>query len=312
MSVGRIAIVGTGAIGGYYGAKLAVAGGDVRFLVRDDLREFRERGLRIIGKDEDIHLPRINAFNTSSEIGPSDLVIIAVKTTANPKIVDAIAPLLHETTMLLTLQNGLGNEEFFAHEFGAERILGGLCFICLTRTARTVIGHYDRGSISIGEYQQSSTRRAETITQQFTSADIPCRVVADLALERWRKLVWNIPFNGLCITEGGVDTSVIMADPRLRERAELLMREVIHAANACGHFIAESEADEQMRRTRTMGAYKPSTLIDWEAGRPLEIEAIWGEPLRRARAADAETPFLAELYGELNRLTERKIDSLHA
>ena len=129
-----------------------------------------------------------------------------------------------------------------------------------------------------------------------------------MILERWRKLVWNIPFNGLSITAGGIDTAAILADPVLRRRVAELMAEVIQAAKACGYPLPESAADEQMKRTETMGAYKPSTLVDFLAGRPLEIDAIWEEPLRRANAAGIAAPHLAKLCESLRAL-ERKPSS---
>ncbi|HEX8680008.1 MAG TPA: 2-dehydropantoate 2-reductase N-terminal domain-containing protein, partial [Chthoniobacterales bacterium] len=110
----RIAVVGAGAIGGYYGAKLAYFGRDVHFLMRGDLRQVRRFGIRVRGKAENFRLAKVNAYGSSEEIGPCDLVLIALKTTANSELVRLIPPLLKENTMLLTLQNGFGNEQFLA------------------------------------------------------------------------------------------------------------------------------------------------------------------------------------------------------
>jgi 2-dehydropantoate 2-reductase len=117
-------------------------------------------------------------------------------------------------------------------------------------------------------------------------------------------LVWNIPFNGLSILAGGIDTTAILADNNLRESALRLMQEVIAAANKCGLPLEKAAADEQIRRTQSMGAYKPSTQLDFEAGKPLETEAIWGEPLRRGIAAGAEMPRLQLFYSALRCLDE--------
>ncbi len=298
----KIAVVGSGAIGCYYGGKLAASGGDVHFLIRGDLTAVRRDGLRIRGPGEDIHVATINAYNTTGEIGPCDVVLIAVKATSNPDLVDLLPPLLHNDTVLLTLQNGLGNEEFLAQHFGVKRVLGGLCFICLSRASRTLIQRYDYGRILIGEFSRSPLERTHQIVAEFLAAGIKCRVVQDLALEHWRKLVWNIPFNGLSILAGGVDTAAILANATLRRATLALMHEVIESANKCGHALETAVAVEQMRRTETMGPYKPSTLLDWEAGEPLEIEAIWGEPLRRAAAAGAGTARLEIIYALLKQV----------
>jgi 2-dehydropantoate 2-reductase len=298
----RIAVVGAGAIGLYYGGKLAHAGLDVHFLIRGDLAEIRQNGLTIRGKDENFHIAKVNCYNSTKEIGPCDLVLIAVKATSNEGIVDLIPPLLHERTMLMTLQNGLGNEEFLAGHFGAERVLGGLCFICLNRVSRTMVERFDYGHVVIGEYGRPPQARTHDIASKFKECGIKCSIAEDLALERWRKLVWNIPFNGLSILAGGIDTAAILADKDLHRSTTALMQEVIAAANQCGHALPITIAAEQMKRTETMGAYKPSTLLDFESTRPLEIEAIWGEPLRRAAAAGAQAPRLQVLYSLLKSI----------
>lgn len=297
----RIAIVGAGAIGSFYGAKLARAGSDVHFLLRSNLETVRRAGICVRGKDEDFRLAEVQAYGNTAEIGPCDLVLVALKTTSNAALVDLIPPLLHPRTMLLTLQNGLGNEAFLAKHFGAERVLGGLCFVCLNHVAPGVIEHYDIGRVTIGEYRGAPHPRTHEVVGLFTHAGVNCAAVENLALERWRKLVWNIPFNGLAVT-AGVATDAILNDPELHCIALDLMHEVINAANRCGIALPHAEAEVQMQRTHSLGAYKPSTLIDFEAGRPLEIEAIWGEPLRLARAADIETPRLEELYERLRRM----------
>ena len=301
----RIAVVGSGAIGSYYGAKLTYGGSDVHFLMRGDLNEVRRVGLYVRGKGENFRLAKVNCYNSVKEIGPCDLVLIAVKATSNGKLVDLVPPLMHEHTMLLTLQNGLGNEEFLAEHFGGERVLGGLCFICLSRISRTEIERYDYGHIVLGEYGRASQPRTHEVAAEFKHAGVTCSVTEDLLLERWRKLVWNIPFNGLSILGGGIDTSAILADVALRRATLALMDEVIVAANKCGYPLPSAAALEQIKRTETMGAYKPSTLLDWGAGRPLEIEAIWGEPLRRATAVGAKTPRLELLYALLKERDQR-------
>ena len=298
----RIAVVGSGAIGSYYGGKLAAGGSDVHFLMRGDLTEIRRDGLRIGGKDEDVHVAKVNCYNSTKEIGACDLVLVAVKATSNADLVDLVPPLLHERTMLLTLQNGLGNEEFLAKNFGAERVLGGLCFICLNRSSRTTIERYDYGHIVLGEYGRKSQERTHELAERFKSSSVSCSVTDDLALERWRKLVWNIPFNGLSILAGGIDTAALLADESLRRSVVAVMNEVIAAANKCGHRLENTAATKQIERTETMDAYKPSTLQDFEAGKPLEIEAIWGEPLRRALAAHAPAPRLEIIYSLLKSL----------
>jgi len=302
----RIAIVGSGAIGTYYGTHLAHGGADVHFLMRSNLSEVRRSGLYIHGKGENFRVANVNCYNSTKEIGPCDLVIIAVKATSNGDLLNLIPPLLHEQTALLTLQNGLGNEEFLAEQFCAKRVLGGLCFICVERISRIEVKAYDSGTLAIGEYARKASKRTHAITSQFKACGIDCSVTDDLVLERWRKLVWNIPFNGLSLLAGGISTAEILADDRLRRATLALMDEVIDAANACGLALDKAVARVQIKRTEKLGAFKPSTLSDWETGKPLEIEPIWGEPLRRAAAAGANLPLLEMIYALLKSLGAKR------
>jgi 2-dehydropantoate 2-reductase len=300
VNIGKIAVVGSGSVGLYYGGKLAHAGQDVSFLLRSGYEEARRDGIRIQSpKTGDVHLPAPSVFRSTDDIGPVDLVIIALKATANDLLPQIIPPLLHEKTALLTLQNGLGGDELLAHLFGAHRVLGGLCFVCLTRSSAASVDHIGVGTITIGEYQRPALPRTKAIAEALRIAHIKAHAVDDLAEARWRKLVWNIPFNGLSVTAGGVSTQQILENPKLQAECRALMDEVIQAANQLGHPIEKEYAGLQIERTYPMGRYRPSTLIDWEAGHQLEIEPIWGEPLRRAQAAGIPMPHVAELYEKL-------------
>jgi 2-dehydropantoate 2-reductase len=298
----RIAVVGSGAIGSYYGAKLAHTGSDVHFLMRGDLSVVRRDGIFVRGEGENFRVAKINCYNSTKEIGACDLVIVAVKATSNSDLVDLVPPLLHAQTMLLSLQNGLGSDEFLASHFGAERVLGGLCFIALNHISKTEIERYAYGHMVLSEFGRKAQTRTHEVAMEFNRAAVTCTVTDDLALERWGKLIWNIPFNGLSILAGGIDTAAIVGDKDLRNATLALMDEVIAAANKCGHAMPSDAWREHMERSKKMGAYKPSTLLDWEAGRALEIEPIWGEPVRRAVAAGGRMPRTEMIYALLKYL----------
>ncbi len=300
----RIAVVGSGAVGGYYGAMLARAGAEVCFLARRDLAQVREHGLRVRQPPAlDFTLRPAHAFGSTAEIGPVDLVIIGLKATANAVLPGLLPPLLGSDTALLLLQNGLGGDEFLAGHFGAERVLGGLCFICLNRTAPGEITCTLPGYLSLGEFAAPPTGRLRGLVEQFGAAGVKTVIAERLEEERWRKLVWNVPFNGLAVA-ADVTTEAIMADAALRAEADALMHEIVAAAACFGYRIPSEFIAEQLDHTARMGPYRPSSLIDFREGRELEVEAIWGEPLRRAQAAGADTPHLAALYGRLKALAE--------
>ncbi len=297
----KIAIVGAGAVGGYYGARLARAGEEVHFLLRADYAAVHERGWRVTDEDGTWTLAPAHAHDRPETIGACDCVIVAAKATANPSLPPLVRPLLGENTILLTLQNGLGNVEFHAAYAGASRVLGGLAFVCLNRVAPGVIEKYIPGSVRLGEMSGPAQPRTRDLAARFTRAGVDCAAVDSLDLALWRKLVWNVPFNGLTIAAGGVTTAVVLARPELLARAKLLMGEVRAGAAALGLEIPESFLHRQIEATYPMGAYKPSSLVDFLAGREVEVEAIWGEPARRARAAGAKVPHLEALYAELSQ-----------
>ncbi|MED5585589.1 MAG: 2-dehydropantoate 2-reductase [Verrucomicrobiota bacterium] len=296
----RIAIVGSGAVGCFYGGRLLNSGLDVHFLMRSDLEHAAKEGLRIESKHYgDLFFPHPNVYGDTAKMGSFDLVIIALKATDNDSFGELIMPLIREDTALLTLQNGLGNEDCIAGLFGAHRVMGGLCFVCLNRIGPGLIRHVAEGSVSIGEYTGQAVERTRDVGLLFRRAGIPCNVSQCLMTERWRKLVWNIPFNGLSIVSGSSDTGAILADSNLRSRACELMREVIRIARLCGYQLPMSMVDEQIALTEGMGAYRPSSVIDYAKGKRVEVEAIWGNALRAGMKAGAEVALLEELYREI-------------
>jgi 2-dehydropantoate 2-reductase len=303
----HITFVGPGAIGLFYAARLTEAGTKVSLVLRSDLDAVRRNGIRVKGRDSELHIApeRLRACASGGEAGHTDLVIVTLKNTANDQFQPLISPLLGPETAILTLQNGLGADEQLASLFGAERILGGLSFIACNRTAPGVVECFHPGSITLGEFGRPASDRARAIAALFEKAGIPTKAVESLAEARWRKLIWNIPFNGLSIAAGGITTDRILASPSLALEVRALMDEVAAAAAAQGYSIPEKFILSQIEVTPRLGAYKPSSLIDWAAGRAVEVEAIWGEPLKRAMAAGAQTPRLSLLHALLSGLCPR-------
>lgn len=296
-----VAVVGAGAVGLYYGARLAAQGEDVRFLLKSDYEAVLRDGIRLASVAGDLELSPVKAFRSSGEIGPVDLVIVAWKATSNPLFESVLPPLLHEGTQVLTLQNGMGNGELLAARFGAGRVLGGLCFVCLNRLAPGFVSHTAGGRITVGELRPDERGRAAEVARRFSAAGIPCEAVPDLEEAQWKKLVWNIPFNGLAIAEGGVTTDRLLEMPGTEALIRELMAEVIAAGRARGKRLDDSLIDFNIERTRPMGAYRPSSMIDYVEGREVEYDAIWGEPLRRAQEAGLAAPRMVELAGRIRQ-----------
>ena len=301
----RVAIVGAGTIGTYYGARLALAGAAVRFFGRSGLAEMRSRGitLREAGAVQSLPPARTAVYGSTGEIGPVDIAVITLKTTANDRLAELLPPLLGPRTIILTLQNGLGADELLASLFGRERVVGGLAFIAAIREAPGDIRVYTPGYLTLGEFKGPASERVRQLAALFQRAGVKCEAVDNLAEARWRKLVWNVPYNGLTIVAGGITTDRILASPEWEPEVRALIDEVVRAAASFGYVVTADFITEQFAHTRRMGAYQPSSLVDYLAGRAVEVEAIWGEPLRRAQAAGVAMPHLEKLYARLKELT---------
>ena len=295
------AVLGTGALGMYYGAKLAQSGVPVSFLARRDLPHLQKHGLRVRCPFGDFHLHPVRAWGTPQEIGPVDLVLICVKTTANADLKNLVPPLLGPNTVVCTLQNGLGNEELLSAIAGKERVLGGVCHVCVSRPEPGVARNMACTDIKFSDLSGGDTPRSRSLAEIFRKAGVNCTVAPSIASARWYKLVWNVPFNGLGIAggPGGRDTQQVLEDPQLHREARDLMAEVLEASTKLGYPQEPGLIEKEITRTKTMGHYKSSSQLDWEAGKPVELESIWGEALRQGTAAGVAMPHLQKLYEKL-------------
>lgn len=300
----RIAIVGAGALGLYYGALLQRSGEDVNFLLRRDYDAISRGGLKVFSINGNFILPHVKGHRTPEEIGPVDLVLVGLKSFANDRYSELLGPLVGKNTQILTLQNGLGNEEALADLFGAERITGGVAFLCSNRGIPGEVHHLNAGRIILGEYQRCDPERLERLSAMFIKAGVDCRVTDDLKRARWEKLVWNIPFNGLCaLLQQPVNR--LLAQDACRKMIREIMLEVIAGANAqtLDQPIAETYADSMLEFTDTIGEYRPSMQIDREEGRKLEIAAILGVPLAYGRQKGVAMPRVEMLATLLEQAT---------
>jgi 2-dehydropantoate 2-reductase len=294
-------VVGAGAVGSYYGALLARAGHEVRFVLRRDLNAVRERGLRITSPRGDFTLPDVHAFASSADAGIADWVICSLKSTALDVAEPLLRPSVGPRTRIVALMNGLGVEQRIAGWFGAERVFGAMAFVCINRGEPGVVHHLDYGRVTVG-HLEDDPGQAEELRALFAGGGIEVTVAPSLRAARWEKLCWNIPFNGLSVAAGGVGTQAILGDPGLRQIAEEAMREVVSIANADlaatgspTRFDPDDVVRQMFAQTEAMGDYRTSMVIDYVMGRPLEVDAILGEPVRRAEALGVAAPVVRAL-----------------
>ncbi|PSO48114.1 MAG: putative 2-dehydropantoate 2-reductase [Cyanobacteria bacterium SW_9_44_58] len=310
MSKRRYAIIGTGAIGGFYGACLQQAGLEVHFLLRSDYTVVKEQGLIVHSAQfGEFTLPTVNAYRDVAQMPPCDVVVVALKATQNQILPEILPHVVKEDGVVLLLQNGLGAEDKIA-EIVNTPIVGGLCFICVNKVAPGKIVHLDYGSIKFAEYsskQQPSgiTDNLHAIAHDFQQAGITTETSDDLLQTRWEKLAWNIPFNGLSALLNAT-TAELMANKATRSLAETLAMEVAQGATANNRHLSAEYLQNLMERTEKMKPYHTSMKLDRDANRPLEVEAIFGNPLEVATEKGMHLPHIAMLYQQL-RFVDWKI-----
>ncbi|VVO22377.1 putative 2-dehydropantoate 2-reductase [Pseudomonas fluorescens] len=312
-AVPRIGIIGTGAIGGFYGVMLARAGFDVHFLLRSEFAVVAEHGLQLDSAAHgELTLNPVQAYSSADDMPPCDWLLVGAKTTSNTELAPAIIKAAAAGAKVLLLQNGLDVEDSLRELLpDSLHLLGGLCFICVHRAAPGVIEHQALGAVNVGYHSGPALAdepARQAIVEQgaglFRLAGIDARAMASLQQARWQKLVWNVPYNGLAVLLGA-STTPLMADASSRELIQALMAEVVQGALACGHTMPPGYAEHLFNVTENMPDYWPSMYHDYLHKRPLELSAIYARPLAVARAAGCELPKIEALYQALSFIERR-------
>ncbi|NDW10242.1 putative 2-dehydropantoate 2-reductase [Dysgonomonas sp. 520] len=296
----RYAVIGSGAIGGYYGGMLAKSGKDVHFLFHSDYEHVEKNGLQVDSVNGNFLISPIQAYHNANDMPQCDVVLVCLKSTNNAILKDLLPPLLHANTIVVLIQNGLGLEADLAKDFPNLSIAGAMAFICSNKIGDGHIAHLDQGSISIGSYSCKDSSILDTICSDFVESGVKCHIV-DLEPARWKKLVWNIPYNGMTVVLN-TTTDKLMKNPHTRKLLRDLMLEVIQAANLVGNgrfLISEDFADQMLTTTDKMTPYSPSMKLDYDNHRPLEIEYIYSRPVLTAKEAGYEMSHTAMLEQQL-------------
>lgn len=307
----RIGIVGTGAIGGFYGVMLARAGFEVHFLLRSEYATVKAQGLRVNSAVHgNLHEPVVHAWQDAGQMPLCDWLLVGTKTTSNAELAPLLAQLAAPDARIVLLQNGLGVEEQLQPMLpNSVHLLGGLCFICVHRSAPGVVEHQALGMVNLGYHSGPADEAAriavvEEGAELFRQAGIESTAMATLQQARWQKLVWNVPYNGLSVLfEAG--TTRLMSNEDSRALIRGLMEEVVQGATACGYMLPSGYADSLLKATERMPDYLPSMYHDFAQQRPLEIQAIYQAPLDAAAAAGCEMPKTRMLLQALRFLAAR-------
>jgi 2-dehydropantoate 2-reductase len=330
-----VALIGAGAVGSYYGARLWQAGHRIQFYLRPSLAfdAVQQQGLQITSTAGDLCVPAndLALFDDTTKMDPNpDWIIICLKSTALAAIPELILPLLSsERTRVLVIMNGFVEDDLIKllREATGQSIdddpevplkccrtlYGGLAFIAANRDAPGHIKHMLGGPIAAGvaSSQVSNDLAREELMQLWKPVDsVPCSWEDSLLKGRWRKMLWNLPFNGLCVATCR-PVNALCTDPSLRQLATLIMEESRAIANAdigtTQEALTVADMEHMWHLSDSVGAYQPSTLIDLLEKRPMEVEHLFRKPVERARALGVPCPHL-EVVVALIEALQRQYD----
>ncbi|HSD10266.1 MAG TPA: 2-dehydropantoate 2-reductase [Candidatus Binatia bacterium] len=287
----KVLVVGAGAVGGYFGAKLARAGHELVFTARgDNLRALVERGLAVESFEGDFVLARIRAVESASGQGPFSLVIVCVKAHDTERAVGALGSELEPQALVISLQNGVESEPAIERLLDIPPMIRAIAYVGAELVAPGVVRHVSGGTIVIGEPDDSHSQRLERLERVLRDAAIDVVIPPSIQRAKWQKLAWNASFN-LISALSGATIGGTLVDPDARRLAEAAMREVESVANAQGiEFDPDHVRRMLLHAERNLGFVRPSTLQDREKRKPLEHDALSGAVVRFGRRYGVPTP----------------------
>ena len=300
----KIVVFGAGGVGAFYGGLLARAGRDVQFVARGaQLEALRTRGLHISSLAlGEIDVPPLRATDRAADVGRADLVLIAVKAHQTAGILDDIASLTGDHTLLMALQNGVESDELLAARFGSHRVIGVVVYVGATLEQPGFVRHVAAGTLVIGDRSGTGADRIERLRTVLASTGLPVRITADIERQRWHKLAWNASFNAISALTLR-SSQELLATPAARDLLVGVMREVIAVANARGVGLAEADIEQLVAATENAAPIRTSMLVDRERGRQLETDALVGVVVRKGRELGVPTPITSVLYALLTAIS---------
>jgi len=302
----NVLVIGSGAIGSFYGSLLARQGAEVSVLARSDYEVVKENGIDIESKDGVYRFSPAQVVRGAAELAAKpDYVLLCVKVVEGVDRVGLLRDAVGPDTTIVLIANGIDIEAEIALAYPNNEVISALAFICVTRTAPGKVLHQAYGRLILGNYPQGLSAKAQVLAAAFERSGIPCHGTEDVIQARWQKCVWNAAFNPLSVLSGGLDTTAILTtqEPFLRA----IMGEVCSLAEAIGHPLPADIIEMNLDITRTIEPYKTSMLLDFETGRPMETEAILGNAVRYGQRLNVAIPHLETLYA-LMKLRELQLE----
>lgn len=296
----KILVIGAGAIGGFYGAKLSQVGAEVSIFCRSDFEVVKKSGIAIKSCFGDFHFtPKKTLRDLRDYEDEADFILVATKVLPEVSVTDLIMPVLAKNSSIILLQNGIHIEKNVANVFPNHHLISGIAFACVSREGSGIINHQDYGRLIIGDFPKGVSQKTIEIAEMWRKSGVPCEVSENIQMERWKKLVWNAAFNPISVLTHGATTDKILSSKATKNLVENVMQEVCILAEIDGFKLPKDVIEKNLEATLKMKPYKTSMLLDFEAKRKMEIEAILGNAINFAKRKSVATPYLSSLYGLL-------------
>lgn len=299
----KYAIIGSGAIGIYYGGLLAKAGKEVHFLLRSDYEHVKKHGLEINSCDGSYTLPTVYAHNTTETMPVCDVVIVALKTTANQRLPQMLRPITSDSTLVLLIQNGIGVEADLQAAMPQVQLAAGVAYICTLKTGPGHIDHMGLGRLSVASYSCRDTDRLSAMVNEMVSVGLRVKIAPSYDNMRWQKAVWNMTFNGMTVACNAPSSPSLLQDGETKRTIRAMMSEIIAAANACGaNGVSEEYADQMMEMTANMPPFASSMKFDYDHHKPMELHYLYEKPIEEAHLHGCQMPLIEKLAAKLAKM----------
>ncbi len=293
----NVLVIGTGAVGSFYGSLLARQGASVAVVARSDYQVVREQGIAVRSDTDlgDYLLRPVEVLREGEQPRQKpDYVLMCIKVVKDADRSGLLRDVIGKDTSIVLISNGVEIEDEIRAAYPDHHLISGLAFICVSREAPGKIWHQSLGRLALGDFPSGVSEPTRLLAEAFQRAGISCHALSNITTARWQKCVWNAPFNPLSVLSGGLDTATILDTQEPFIRA--IMEEITAIAAALGHALPTDIVSKMIESTRTMPPYKTSMLLDFEAGRSMETEAILGNAVRAGQRVGVPIPHLQSLY----------------
>ena len=306
----KILFFGTGAVGSFYAGKLSQAGASVSVVARSDYSVVKDSGINIKSIYGDFNFMPDKVLKSGAEFEDNpDYIFVTTKVLPEINVCSLIKDAVTSESSIVLLQNGIDIEKPVAAAFPENEIISSLAFVCVSRTDYGFVDHQDYGRIVFGTYPSGISKKVKLLGELFRKSGLPVEITEDVIAARWRKLLWNAPFNPMSVICDGANTKELMEHAAIRKLSVDIMNEILMISAADGHPLDESLIKKNIKDTEKMTPYKTSMLLDYENRRPMEVEAILGNALAIAGKYKIITPYLKTLYALLSIINKKNLSS---